>query len=299
MIVVRGADGRRWRLPMGGFQVIRGPRPPSVRWPSARSPFSGTVKPNSTPPRGRWRQERVNDEEVWESAKKRVLGLEAAISTMIAIGIDDVFRGDIVEGFSGEGEAECSRAQCVDSIEGSEGVRNQGATSGGRRFRCASQVHRVRCRGLSVEGKTCNDGGGTTTFEGGSCKGAPCRADDRRSSQRCRNSSSASPCRGSGAMVDRPELRVEECSALPGHTHDCPHWSTHRQGCQQVFTVKSGDQQRRTRRTSLSRAHCPASGLHSSPTAPVQRARLCSVCVLNPSLLPKKCQSEALLPKRL
>ena len=42
--------------PNGWFQVIRGPRPLSVRWPSARSLVSGTVKPNSTPPRGRWRQ---------------------------------------------------------------------------------------------------------------------------------------------------------------------------------------------------------------------------------------------------
>ena len=72
------------------IQVIRGPRPPSVRWPSARSPVSGTVKPNSTQPRGRWRERtRVNPEEVWESAKKRVLGLEAAISAMIANGIDE------------------------------------------------------------------------------------------------------------------------------------------------------------------------------------------------------------------
>ena len=36
------------QYPMGGFQVIRGPRPPSVRWPSVRSFVSGTVKPNST-----------------------------------------------------------------------------------------------------------------------------------------------------------------------------------------------------------------------------------------------------------
>ena len=108
--------------PNGWFQVIRGPRPPSVRWPSARSLVSGTVKPNSTPPRGRWRQERsrVTPEEVWENAKKRVLGVEAAISAMIANGIDETSSEvTIVEGFSGEGEAECSRAQCVDSIEGS------------------------------------------------------------------------------------------------------------------------------------------------------------------------------------
>ena len=53
--------------------------------------MSGTMKPNSTPPRGRWRQERsrVTPEEVWESAKKRVFGLEAAISAMIANGIDE------------------------------------------------------------------------------------------------------------------------------------------------------------------------------------------------------------------
>ena len=53
--------------------------------------MSGAVKPNSTPPRGRWRQERsrVTPEEVWESAKKRVFGLEAAISAMIANVIDE------------------------------------------------------------------------------------------------------------------------------------------------------------------------------------------------------------------
>ena len=64
---------------------------PSVRWPSARSPVSGTVKPNSSPPRGQVASERsrVNPEEVWESGKKRVLGLEAAISAMIANGIDE------------------------------------------------------------------------------------------------------------------------------------------------------------------------------------------------------------------
>ena len=46
--------------------------------------------PNSTPPRGRCQERtRVNPEEVWESAKKRVLGLEAAISAMIANGIDE------------------------------------------------------------------------------------------------------------------------------------------------------------------------------------------------------------------
>ena len=77
-------------MPRNGFQVIRGPGPPSIRWPSAKSFVPGTM-PKSIPPRGRWRQERprVTPKEVWESAKKRVLGLEAAIFAMIANGIDE------------------------------------------------------------------------------------------------------------------------------------------------------------------------------------------------------------------
>ena len=42
----------------------------------------------------------------------------------------EVFRGDIVERFSGKGEAECPRAQCVDSIERGEGVRRAELGSG-------------------------------------------------------------------------------------------------------------------------------------------------------------------------
>ena len=72
--------------PNGWFKLIRGPRPPSVRWPSAKSSVPGTSKQNSTPPRGRWRQERsrVTPEDAWESAKKRAPGLEAATSAMVA-----------------------------------------------------------------------------------------------------------------------------------------------------------------------------------------------------------------------
>ena len=66
------------------------PEPPSVGWPNAKSSALGT-KPQSIPPRGRWRQERprATPEEVWESAKKRVCGLEVAVSAMIVNGFDE------------------------------------------------------------------------------------------------------------------------------------------------------------------------------------------------------------------
>ena len=84
-------NGPRWRLRTVGSRC---PRPPAV--------FVGpsmvlTTKPKSIPPMGRWRHKRpkVTPEEVWESAKKRVCGLEARSSS------------DFIEGFSGKSEPKC------------------------------------------------------------------------------------------------------------------------------------------------------------------------------------------------
>ena len=77
-------------MPRKGWSALETPRPPSVRWPNAKSSTPGT-KPQSIPPRGRWHQERprATPEEAWESAKKRVCVLEVAISAMIVNGFDE------------------------------------------------------------------------------------------------------------------------------------------------------------------------------------------------------------------
>ena len=79
----------------GLVQCDRGPRPPSIRWPNARQP-DGVRPPAASPPvrpqfTGRWRQERskVSPEVVMENARKQVSGLDAAIATMIASGMDE------------------------------------------------------------------------------------------------------------------------------------------------------------------------------------------------------------------
>ena len=98
--------GRRgWQaveVPQGWFNVIRGPRPPSVRWPQAQSSHQPVkvVRNVSAATRttsgdrsvqGRWRQgrPRFNPDVALESARKRVVGLEAAISAMLSNGLDE------------------------------------------------------------------------------------------------------------------------------------------------------------------------------------------------------------------
>ena len=96
----------------------------------------------------------------------------------------DVFRGDFAEGFSGKGEAKCSRAQFVAPVEGAmefvERARKRLASHDAQRAvlekelvdgetrvqRLEAEVSRgaspnscrVGCRGFSVDGETCNDG---------------------------------------------------------------------------------------------------------------------------------------------
>ena len=114
--------------PNGWFQVIRGPRPLSVRWPNAKSLVSGTMKPNSTPPRGRWRQERSrgHPEEVWGECQEACLWIGGChLCHDCQRHLRDVFRGDVVEGFSGEGETECSRAQFIGVKEFVERARKR------------------------------------------------------------------------------------------------------------------------------------------------------------------------------
>ena len=90
-----GDRGRR------GGSVIRGLRPPSVRWPQAQSshrpekvvrnvsaaaPEKGGDRSNQ----GRWRQgrSRISPDVALENARKRDAGLEAAITAMIANGAE-------------------------------------------------------------------------------------------------------------------------------------------------------------------------------------------------------------------
>ena len=76
--------------PDGWVQIVRGPRPPSERWPKARR--TSTVSQNlSQVPRGqtvpgRWRQ--PLDVAV-EAAKQRVSGLEGALAALAAVGTVD------------------------------------------------------------------------------------------------------------------------------------------------------------------------------------------------------------------
>ena len=90
---------RGWQameVPQGWFNVIRGPRPPSVRWPQAQSSNQpvmvvrnvSTATHSTSGDRsvqGRWRQGRPD---CW-SARKRIAGLEAAISAMLSNGLDE------------------------------------------------------------------------------------------------------------------------------------------------------------------------------------------------------------------
>ena len=95
--------GRRgWQaieVPHGWFNVIRGPRPPSVRWPQAQSshqpekvvrsvPVAAPAKGGDRSNQGRWRQGRpkISPDVALENDRKRVAGLEAAITAMIANG---------------------------------------------------------------------------------------------------------------------------------------------------------------------------------------------------------------------
>ena len=76
------STGRRgWQaieVPQGWFNVVRDPRPPSVRWPNARQPdgvrpsaASPSVRPQFSSVQGRWRQERskVSPEVVMGNAR--------------------------------------------------------------------------------------------------------------------------------------------------------------------------------------------------------------------------------------
>ena len=181
------------------------------------------------------------------------VGLEAAISTMIANGIDETssevtsLKDSLAKAKRNAQEPSAS-IQLKGAKEFVERVRKRFAAhdaqhavlekelvDGETRVQRLAQVHRVGCRGLSVEGKSCNDGGGTTTFEGGSSKGVPCRADDRRSSQRA----GIPPLPHHAEEVEQwlIDRNCELRSAL--HCQDTSMiahiLSTHRQGCQQVF----------------------------------------------------------------
>ena len=78
-------------VPSGWIQVLRGPRPKAERWPNAKPPIQGGREKVQSQVPGRWRQERVriNPEVLRENAKRRVVGLEAAVAAMIANGIDE------------------------------------------------------------------------------------------------------------------------------------------------------------------------------------------------------------------
>ena len=124
---------------------------------------------------------RVTPEEVWESAKKRVFGLEAAISAMIANGIDETssevtsLKDSLakakrnaqepslsiqLKGVMGFTERVRKRLVAHDAqravlekelVDGETRVQRLG----GRSFCGASdKACRVGCRGLSVEGET-------------------------------------------------------------------------------------------------------------------------------------------------
>ena len=75
--------------PDGWVQIIRGPRPPSVKWPAA-SEGSGTTKKQGvvgvprSQARGRWRQPfaQVSSEVSFEAAQRRVAQLESALRAL-------------------------------------------------------------------------------------------------------------------------------------------------------------------------------------------------------------------------
>ena len=75
--------------PDGWVQIIRGPRPPSVKWPAA-SEGSGTTKKQGvvgvprSQARGRWRQPfaQVSFEVSFEAAQRRVAQLESALRAL-------------------------------------------------------------------------------------------------------------------------------------------------------------------------------------------------------------------------
>ena len=88
--------GRRgWAAaPEGWVQIIRGPRPPAVRWPKAdpwpvvgRSLSDAKPKPVSrTIPHGRQERPTKSPEIVLEEAKKKVAGIEAALAALASVG---------------------------------------------------------------------------------------------------------------------------------------------------------------------------------------------------------------------
>ena len=91
---------RGWvTAPDGWVQIIRGPRPPSVRWPKTVCTASaGASKPwqqiQGQAPVGRWRQSEkprssVPPEVSIAAAQKRVGGLEAAVTALAAVGTVD------------------------------------------------------------------------------------------------------------------------------------------------------------------------------------------------------------------
>ena len=91
---------RGWvTAPDGWVQIIRGPRPPSERWPkTVRVASAGASKPRQQiqgqAPVGRWRQSEkprssVPPEVSMAAAQKRVGGLEAAVAVLAAVGTVD------------------------------------------------------------------------------------------------------------------------------------------------------------------------------------------------------------------
>ena len=94
---------RKWAsvaAPAGWYEVIRGPRPPTVSWSSQPKGWrNGTEKvpevPQVSGPRGRWRQgapqhvrqpetvrSRHNPNEVWVGASNKITKLQAALAVL-------------------------------------------------------------------------------------------------------------------------------------------------------------------------------------------------------------------------
>ena len=176
--------------PNGWFQVIRGPRPPSVRWPNAKSfcawdeaevhSTKGQVASGATQGHPRGGVGKCQEACFWIGGCYFCHDCQWHRR--------DVFRGDLAKAKRNAQEPSLS-IQLKGAMEFVERARKRlaahdaqravlekelvdgetkGATSGGRSFCGAShKACRVGCRGLSVEGETCNDGGRTSTFEGG------------------------------------------------------------------------------------------------------------------------------------
>ena len=87
-LVRRQMPRRRWLpAPDGWVQIIRGPHPPSAKWPAASAGHSTTKQQGDvggvsrSQARGRWRQPpaHVSSEVSFEAAQRRVAQLEGAL----------------------------------------------------------------------------------------------------------------------------------------------------------------------------------------------------------------------------